>query len=91
MERGYGDVHHIVPKKRGYHVRWELNNLILLCPGCHFWFHKDPFAIDWLRDVDPDIVDVISELNRQQTQSYKQQDLIDLITTLEKVKELTCI
>ena len=79
-----GNVHHIVPKKRGYHVRWELNNLILLCSGCHFWWHSDPFSLDWLREEYPHIADVVSEINRYQTNDYKQRDLLELISALEK-------
>ena len=81
-----GNVHHCIPKKRGHHVRWALNNLILFCPKCHFWWHKEPFAIDWFRNDDPDAAEVVSELNQQQTQSFKQADLLEWIDTLEQVK-----
>ena len=82
-----GNVHHCVPKKRGYHVRWETDNLILFCARCHFWWHEDPEAIIWLMDDDPEVIDSISELNQEQTKSYKQQDLLDLIDTLTNYKE----
>jgi 5-methylcytosine-specific restriction endonuclease McrA len=39
------NVHHIVGR-RNRSVRWYLDNLILLCPGCHTFrtnsFHQDP-------------------------------------------------
>jgi len=81
-EKG-GNCHHLTPRKRGHHVRWILNNLILLCPKCHFWFHSDPFAIEWFKADDPDAYAVVQELNQQQTQSFKQQDLLEWVATLE--------
>ena len=83
-EKG-GNCHHIIPKKRGLHVRWVLNNLVLLCPKCHFWYHSDPFAIEWFKKNDPNAYDVVLELNRKQTQSFKQQDLLEWVKMLETI------
>jgi len=83
-----GNVHHIIPKKRGYHVRWDINNLILLCATCHFWWHKDPTAILWLRDNDPFVFEVIQEINKGETESYKLRDLLEIIVTLTKFRDL---
>ena len=85
MERGYGDCHHIVPRKRGLHVRWKLNNLILLCSKCHFWFHSDPFSMEWFQENDPDAYEIVKELNQHQTESYKQADLLEWVETLESM------
>jgi 5-methylcytosine-specific restriction endonuclease McrA len=87
-----GEVHHIIPKKRGYHVRWTLNNLILLCNKHHRpYFHSDPFAMEWFKEADPDAYAIIQELNQHQTESFKQQDLLDYIETLEsEIKAMQC-
>ena len=82
-----GNVHHCIPKKRGLHVRWVLDNLILFCARCHFWWHSDPTSILWLHHDDPDACDVIKELNQHETDNFKQQDLLDLIEALEKRKK----
>ena len=37
---------HIYPKGKYPHLRWDLENVILLCSLCHiFWWHKDPIAV----------------------------------------------
>jgi hypothetical protein len=34
------------------HLRWEPENLICLCSGCHFWWHQNPAeAIIWVMDI----------------------------------------
>ena len=83
-----GNVHHIVPKKRGYHVRWVIDNLILLCAGCHFWWHADPTAILWLKDDDPLVIDSIEEINQGETETFKQADLLELIESLTKFRDI---
>ncbi len=83
-----GNVHHICPKKRGYHVRWELDNLILFCAKCHFRWHSDPTSILWLEENDPEIIDVIQEINQGQTETFKQADLLELIETLTKFRDI---
>ena len=32
-------VHHIIPKARGNAVYFLRDNLLVLCRGCHFWWH----------------------------------------------------
>jgi len=34
------------------HLRWEPENLICLCSGCHFWWHLNPVeAIIWVGGI----------------------------------------
>ena len=83
-----GNVHHIVPKKRGYHVRWVTDNLILLCAKCHFWWHSDPTSMLWLKDDDPLIISSIEEINKGETETFKQADLLELIESLTKYRDI---
>jgi 5-methylcytosine-specific restriction endonuclease McrA len=40
---------HII-SRRHLLTRWELDNALTLCGGCHFWFHSQPFlAQEWFR------------------------------------------
>jgi len=29
-------------------LRWDLNNVLCLCPTCHFWAHQDPLGFTQL-------------------------------------------
>jgi 5-methylcytosine-specific restriction endonuclease McrA len=43
-------VSHIEPKGRVPHLRWDVENAVALCVGCHlFWWHKHPReAEEWI-------------------------------------------
>lgn len=33
-------------------LRWDVNNCLTLCAGCHLWWHHRPFAAtDWARSA----------------------------------------
>jgi len=33
-------------------LRWDMDNIICLCVGCHFWAHKNPSELtDWYRTL----------------------------------------
>jgi len=87
-EGGRLDASHVIPKKRGYHVRWVPENIKILCKKCHLsWWHTDPFAGAWLEDLlertDPDRLERIKTLNQEQTKSFKDNDLRELLKELE--------
>ncbi|MDI6808179.1 MAG: hypothetical protein QME66_04240 [Candidatus Eisenbacteria bacterium] len=46
---------HIYPKGKYRRMEFELDNVKLLCAGCHiFWWHKNPIeAHEWLQTVVP--------------------------------------
>ena len=95
-EGGYGlHASHIVPKQRGYHVRWVLDNIKILCAGCHLWWHKDPLAGIWLKDVllkhDKVRYDRIKSINKDQRSSFKQNDLIELLEKLQAQRGKTLV
>jgi len=35
------NVHHIFPRKFHKDLQKDLDNLVVVCPGCHFRIHKD--------------------------------------------------
>lgn len=39
--------------RRNYYMRWQLINSLLLCAGCHFWWHSSPDGISWFADKFP--------------------------------------
>ena len=40
---------HVFPREHLY-LRWELDNTLSLCNGCHlFWHHEPLLAVDWFR------------------------------------------
>lgn len=49
-------VAHCYPKGRYTRMRWELDNLLLLCYACHIcWWHRNPIeAGQWFKDKFPD-------------------------------------
>jgi hypothetical protein len=47
--------------------------------------------MEWFKEADPDAYAIIQELNQHQTESFKQQDLLDYIETLEsEIKAMQC-
>lgn len=53
--------HHIVSKyyKKSL-LRFERSNLIVVCPKCHFDFHKNPVStMEWFRTNRPDDYKII--------------------------------
>ena len=46
--------HHIITR-RILSLRWEPDNLLILCAGCHLWWHHEPLsAVEWLQSVAPE-------------------------------------
>jgi hypothetical protein len=34
------------------HLRWDMENLLCLCSGCHFWWHQNPTeAVIWAMEI----------------------------------------
>lgn len=44
-----------VLSRRDVGLRWELDNAMTLCAGCHmFWHHEPAMAVDWLMKKFPE-------------------------------------
>lgn len=33
---------HVIPKSRSKYLRWDEDNIKVLCGGCHIWWHNNP-------------------------------------------------
>lgn len=68
--------------RRYKHLRWELENLLCLCSGCHFWWHQNPAeAIIWAMDI-RDLNKL--KLLRQNVTPIKDWQLVELYKELDK-------
>ena len=45
-------------------------------------------AILWLKENDPEVIESIEEINQGETESFKQADLLELIETLTKFRDI---
>ena len=78
---------HVVPKSKGYVLRWDLRNLKVLCFHCHInWWHKNPReAGAWFDDTFPERAkyidehkeDIIHGSIREEFMSNKLEELKD--------------
>ena len=50
---GYGAHWSHIYGKRNLYMRWNLLNAILLCAGCHFWWHSSPDSKSWFANKFP--------------------------------------
>jgi 5-methylcytosine-specific restriction endonuclease McrA len=53
-----GQLHtsHVIPKREGHGLRWNLKNVVILCYRCHLeWWHKNTLeAARWFRETYPE-------------------------------------
>ena len=82
-------VAHIFPKGKYTRLRWDSDNLLLLCYGCHFHFaHKNPLMFsEWFREKYPDrykILKLRSQVNWKGKSDYAGWELL-LKETLKKL------
>ena len=58
------------------HLRWDYENLLCLCSGCHFWWHLNPVeAILWVGGLKD--LKYLAKM-RQNTTPIKDWELVDL-------------
>ena len=52
VDKNNAHVSHIIPRSAGNKLRWDLNNLKVLCYHCHInWWHKNPIeAAKWFKE-----------------------------------------
>lgn len=73
---------HVLP--RNYlSIRWEMENAITLCVGCHiYWWHKYPHeAVEWFDNMWPGRYEKLKKL----ASTHKK---IDRIAELERLRKL---
>lgn len=67
-------------------LRWDLDNLLCLCAGCHFYFHKNP--IEFTRFIEQKLgKEKVEQLNEIRN-SYIKYTLQDLELKLKVLKEM---
>lgn len=69
--------------RRYKHLRWDLQNVVCLCAGCHFWAHQNPtefaFWVETIRNVK------YLQKQRQISTPIKMFELEDLYKELSKL------
>lgn len=80
-------VSHVYSRKN-LTLRWDLNNLKLLCTRCHlYWWHKEPIdASMWFQNEFPYRADYLMEV-KNITKTWRVDDLVEKYNELCKIKE----
>lgn len=79
----YLNAHHVIGR-RNLNLRWDLNNGITLCSGCHTFktqsAHQDPlWFMEWFQETYPDRYQHISD-NRITITKKLYQDILETFT-----------
>jgi len=74
---------HIISRKNRT-LRFDFNNLLCLCSGCHFWAHQDPLGfVDFIDTNYPHRHDYLNMYKNHITK-YSAKDLKELYLDLKK-------
>lgn len=66
-------------------TRWDKDNVLCLCVGCHFWSHQNPIEfVEWLSKLRG--VKWYNDL-REKANKVKKWEIIELEKLLEEFKE----
>jgi len=79
------DCSHVIPRGNKA-LRWDLNNLKLLCSGCHlWWWHQNPLeAMEWFKSKFPDRYEYLMGKRKEPIRPIKIFELRDLLEELNK-------
>lgn len=76
--------HHVIPKSQGKILRWDLDNLLTLCPQDHEWAHRFPKAFRaWFRAMWPDRDEYIEE-RRNKVCKFTEEKLREMENLFEQ-------
>ena len=72
-------VSHVIPRSKGNALRWDKNNLKILCFHCHInWWHKNPTESgEWFRRKFPKRYKYLME-NKNRLTKYSAKDLKEM-------------
>lgn len=92
VEKHNAHCSHVIPRSRGNHLRWDLQNVKLLCFHCHInWWHKNPIeAGEWFKATFPDRWAYL-EANKNKMTKYSIADLEELLVKLKGIYENTLL
>jgi hypothetical protein len=63
-------------------LRWDIQNILCLCAGCHFWAHQDPLGFtDFVKTASPDRYKYLMEMKDVITKRSKK-DLKEMLISL---------
>jgi len=73
-------VSHVIPVSAGNKLRWDLQNMKVLCYHCHInWWHKNPMrAYQWFSERFPERWEYLQA--HEGTYKWSLQELEDLVT-----------
>jgi hypothetical protein len=76
--------------RRSFILRWDLLNSLVLCAGCHRWWHENPLESEnWFRDKFIARHQYLQNLRQKTTKTIKTSALQDLLEVhRKKLKEL---
>jgi 5-methylcytosine-specific restriction endonuclease McrA len=79
-----GHVHHVIPKAQGKVLRFDKQNLLLLCVECHDWAHKHRLAFcNWFDRTFPIRSEYIED-KRYQVCKRTDKDLEEMERVFEQ-------
>ena len=78
-------VSHVIPRSRGNYLRWDINNLKVLCFHCHInWWHKNPLESgEWFKKKFPKRWKYLQR-SKNTIKIYKNYELEELYEKLRK-------
>jgi len=93
IEKNNAHISHVIPKSHGNFLRYDLNNLKLLCFHCHInWWHKNPMeASEWFKIKFPERWEYLQKkknIIKKLTITDLKEIEIFLIEKLLKLKEI---
>lgn len=75
---------HIIPKRGNEHLRWHLDNSLILCGGCHMKWHEDPLrSVIWFADTYTQKAAFLLSLSEPKKKNLNVKELKELF---EKIK-----
>lgn len=79
-------VSHVIPVSAGHKLRWDINNMKVLCFHCHInWWHKNPMeSAKWFESTFPDRWQYLQEMRG--TYKFTLTELEDMV---KRFKEIT--
>ena len=74
---------HVIPKSAGFKLRWDLNNVMLLCHHHHLnWWHKNPIeAGEWFCTTFPSRWEYLQ--NNRGIKKFSVEEMKELIEKLK--------
>jgi 5-methylcytosine-specific restriction endonuclease McrA len=85
VERHNLHVSHVIPRSKGNALRWDLQNLKVLCFHCHLnWWHKNPVESgEWFKKTFPVRWEYLQE-RKEEIIKFTTTDLEEMVEYYKK-------